>query len=111
MLLYNCFCCSEVMDQMFLTVLGAVQGLFKSTLGVASVFDHVVLRPAWGAWRVPHPNLDLVFGVNLDYVDFAGGIFDLRKCANCLNKVNTTVCFLKGIKKQLVQERSVVHTS
>ena len=85
MLLYNCFRSSEVMDQMFLTILGAVQGLFKSTLGVASVFDHVVLRPAWGAWRVrrprppppPHPNLDLIFGVNLDYVDFAGGIFDL----------------------------------
>ena len=45
MLLYNCFSSSEVMDQMFLTVLGAVQGLFKSTLGVVSVFDHVVLRP------------------------------------------------------------------
>ena len=45
MLLYNCFRSSEVMDQMFLTVLGSVQGLLKSTLGVASVFDHVVLRP------------------------------------------------------------------
>ena len=45
LLLYNCFRSSEVMDQMFFTVLGAVQGLFKSTLGVASVFDHVVLRP------------------------------------------------------------------
>ena len=68
MLLYNCFRSSEVMDQMFLTVLGAVQYLSKSTLGVASVFDHVVLRPAWGAWRVPHhPNLDLIFGVNLEY--------------------------------------------
>ena len=72
MLLYNCFRSSEVMDQMFLTVQGAVQGLFKSTLGVASVFDHVVLQPAWGAWRVPppHPNLDLIFGVNVDFVDF-----------------------------------------
>ena len=81
MLLYNCFRSSEVMDQMFLTVLGAVQGLFKSTLGVASVFDHVVLRPGWGACKVPlpppYPNLDLIFGVILDYVDFAGGIFDL----------------------------------
>ena len=75
-LLYNCFRSSDVMDQMFLTVLDAVQGLFKSTLGVASVFDHVVLRPGWGAWRVP-PNLDIFFGFNLDYVDFAGGIFDL----------------------------------
>ena len=45
MLLYNCFRSYEVMDQMFLTVLGSVQGLLKSTLGVASVFDHVVLPP------------------------------------------------------------------
>ena len=74
MLLYNCFRSSEVMDQMFLTVLGAVQGLFKSTLGEASVFDHVVLGPVWGAGRVPPPQ---IFGVNLDYVDFADGIFDL----------------------------------
>ena len=40
---------SEVMDQMFLTVLGVVQGSFMATLGVASVFVHVVLRPGWRA--------------------------------------------------------------
>ena len=46
MLLYVCFRFSEVMDQMFLTVRGVVQGSFMATLGVASaVFVHVVLRP------------------------------------------------------------------
>ena len=51
MLLYTCTCFrfSEVMDQKFLTVRGAVQGSFRATLGVASVFVHVVLRPGWGA--------------------------------------------------------------
>ena len=46
---YYMFLFSEVMDQMFLTVRGAVQGSFRATLGVASVFVHVVLRPGWGA--------------------------------------------------------------
>ena len=32
---------------------GAMQGSFNATLGVASVFVHVVLRPGWGAWRCP----------------------------------------------------------
>ena len=41
---------SEVMDQMFLTVRGAVQGSFRATLGVASAFVHVFVRPGWGAW-------------------------------------------------------------
>ena len=45
MLLYACFRFSEVMDQIFLTVRGAVQGSFSATLGVASVFVHVILRP------------------------------------------------------------------
>ena len=49
MLLYVCFCFSEVMDQMFLTVQSVVQGPFMATLGVASVFVHVVLRPEWRA--------------------------------------------------------------
>ena len=49
MLLYVCFRFSEVMDQMFLTVRGVVQGSFMATLGVASVFAHVVLRPGWRA--------------------------------------------------------------
>ena len=49
MLLYVCYLLFEVMDQMFLTVLGAVQGSFMATLGVASVFVHVVLRPGWRA--------------------------------------------------------------
>ena len=38
MLLYVCFRFSEVMDQLFLTVRGVVQGSFMATLGVASVF-------------------------------------------------------------------------
>ena len=38
------FSFSEVMDQMFLTVRGAaVQGSFRATLGVASVFVNVFL--------------------------------------------------------------------
>ena len=50
---YACFRFSAVIDQMFLAVRGAVQGSFRATLGVASVFVHVVLRPGWGAWRCP----------------------------------------------------------
>ena len=53
MLLFKCFRFSEVMNQMFLTVRGAVQGTFRATLGVASAFVQVVLRPGWGAWRCP----------------------------------------------------------
>ena len=49
MLLYVCFRFSEVMDQMFLTVRGVVQGSFMATRGVASVSVHVVLRPGWRA--------------------------------------------------------------
>ena len=48
MLLFKCFRFSEVMNQMFLTVRGAVQGTFRATLGVASAFVQVVLRPRWG---------------------------------------------------------------
>ena len=72
MLLYKCFRFFEVMEQMFLTVRGAVQGSFRATLGVAAVFVHIVLRPGWEARRCPPP-----FGVNLDYLDFSGDIFDL----------------------------------
>ena len=54
-LLYKCFRFSEVMDQMFLMVRSAVQGSFRATLGVASVFAHVVLRPGWKAWICPPP--------------------------------------------------------
>ena len=43
-----------VLDQMFLTVRGAVKGSCKATLGVASVFVHFVFRPVLGAWRY-HP--------------------------------------------------------
>ena len=50
MLLYKCFRFSEVMDQMFLMARGAVQGSFRVTLGVASVFAHVVLQSGCGAW-------------------------------------------------------------
>ena len=49
MLLYVCFLFSEVMDKMFLMVRGFVQGSFMASLGVASVFDHVVLRTGWRA--------------------------------------------------------------
>ena len=55
MLLYKCFRFSEVMEQMFLKVRGAVQGYFRATLGVASVFVHVLLRSGWGTWRCFHP--------------------------------------------------------
>ena len=37
MLLYKCFRFSEIIDQMFLTGRGGVQGSFRATLGVASV--------------------------------------------------------------------------
>ena len=82
MLLFKCFRFSEVMNQMFLTVRGAVQGTFRATLGVASAFVQVVLRPVWGAWRWPPPpththTSGFFFGVNIDYLDFSGGIFDL----------------------------------
>ena len=55
MLLYKCFrFFSEIfMDQMFLTGRGGVQGSFRATLGVASVFIHDILRPGWGAWGCP----------------------------------------------------------
>ena len=55
MLLYACFRFSEATDQMFLTVLGAMQGSFRAMLGVASIFVNVVLRPGWGTWRCPPP--------------------------------------------------------
>ena len=50
MLLYKCFRFSEIMD---LTGRGGVQGSFRATLGVASVFIHDILRPGWGSWRCP----------------------------------------------------------
>ena len=49
MLLYVCFRFSVVMGQIFLTVRGVVHGTYMATLGVASVFVHVVLRPGWRA--------------------------------------------------------------
>ena len=55
MLLYSCFRFSEVMYQMFLSVRGAVQGSFKASLGVASVF----VRPGWVAWRYVPPSRHL----------------------------------------------------
>ena len=58
MLLYKCFRFSEVMEQMFLTVRGAVQGSFRA--GLASVSVHVVLRPGLGAWRCFHPTSVLI---------------------------------------------------
>ena len=44
MILYKCFRFSEVIDKMFLLIRGAVQGSFRATFGVASVFVHVVSR-------------------------------------------------------------------
>ena len=58
MLLYVFFSFSEVMEQMILTVRGVVQGSYMATLGVASVFVHVVLRPGWRVYpptRRPPP--------------------------------------------------------
>ena len=54
------------MDQIFLTVRDAVQDSFMASLGVASVFGHVVLRPGLGIGHVP-PTSGFFFGVNLDY--------------------------------------------
>ena len=65
MLLYKCFRFSGVMD---LTVRGAVQDSFR-----ASVFT-----TRMGSLEMPPPPLRFYFfGVNLDYLDFSGGIFDL----------------------------------
>ena len=75
MLLCVCFRFSEIMDQMFLTVRGVVQGSFMATLGVASVFVHKVLRP--GCSPTTATLFFFFFGVNLDYPDFSGGIFDI----------------------------------
>ena len=80
MLLYIFFRFSEDMDQMFLTVQGALQGSFRATLCVASVFVHVVLRNQDGELGdvFPYPPTPihtprvLFFGVNLDYLDFCG---------------------------------------
>ena len=77
MLLYKCFHFSDVTDQMFLTVGGAMHGSFRAMLGVASVFVHVISRPGWRACRCPCPPSDFFLGVNLDYLDIFGGIFDL----------------------------------
>ena len=43
------------------TVLGVMQGSFRTTLGVALVFVHVVLRLGWGAWRCFYPHHHLGF--------------------------------------------------
>ena len=56
MLLYACFRFSEAMDQLFLTVLSAMQGSFRAMLGVASIFVNVLLRPGWGTRRCPLPH-------------------------------------------------------
>ena len=60
-------------------MLGVVQGSFRATLGVASVFVDVVSRPGWGACGSemfsPSPS-GLFFGVILDYLDFSGGTSD-----------------------------------
>ena len=55
----------KVIDQMFLTIRDAVSRSLRATFGVAFVFIHVVSPSGF------------CFGVNLDYLDFSGGIFDL----------------------------------
>ena len=82
MLLYSCFHFSEVMYQMFLTVRGTVQDSFRATLGVASVsfmstrmgnLEKSKLHPP----TITNNNTSVFFFcVNLDYLDFSGGIFD-----------------------------------
>ena len=59
-------------DQMFLTVRGAVQGSFRATLGVASVFVHVfcLLTNRMGSLEIsppppPQPPRVFFFGVTL----------------------------------------------
>ena len=56
---------SEVMNQMFLTVRGTVQGSLRARLCLASVFVHVVSHPGWVAWRCPTSPSGFFFGVNL----------------------------------------------
>ena len=76
MLLYKCFCFSEVMNQMFLTVRSAVQGSFMTTLGVALSLFMSSYDQDGELGDVPLTS-GFFFGVNLDYLDFSGGIFDL----------------------------------
>ena len=46
---YICKCVfPDAIDQMFLTARVSVQGSFRASFGVASVFVHVVSRPGWG---------------------------------------------------------------
>ena len=78
MLLYTCFSFSEVMYQMFLTVRGAV-GYARCSLCLCSCR----LMTRMGDLEMfprHHHHQNLVFfffGVNLDFLDFSGGIFDL----------------------------------
>ena len=73
MLLYKHFCFSEVMDQIFLTARGAVQGSFRATHSSLCLCS---CRLTWGAWRC-FPPLGFFLGVYLYYMNFFGGIFDL----------------------------------
>ena len=71
------------MDQIFLTVRCVVQCSFMATLGVASVFVRVdLIYDQDGELEdAPPPTTTTTsvffFGLNLDYLDFSGGIFDL----------------------------------
>ena len=74
MLLYKCFRFSEVMDQMFLTVRVPCRVL---TLGVACLcLCRLTTRIRSLEMFSPPPQV-FFFGVNLDYLDVSGGIFDL----------------------------------
>ena len=60
------------MNQMFLTIRGAVQGFLMARLCLASVFDMSSHSQDGGAWRCPPPLPAgfFFFSVNLDYLYF-----------------------------------------
>ena len=86
MLLYVYFRFSEVMDQMFLMVLGVVQGSFSyawcslrlCSCSLPTRMESLKMFPHHHDDHHHHHNLVFFFfGVILDYLDFSGGIFDL----------------------------------
>ena len=80
MFLYKCFRFSEVIVQMFITVRRAVQGSFRAlppSLFMSSYDqDGELGEPPPPPHTHTHTTLDFFFGVNLDFLDFSGGIFN-----------------------------------